>query len=438
MASSSTPPPESDPNSSLHLHAELLPNIRQLTLYISVPANTPSTDLTITLSESRRSISVSLNPDNDPITMKLPAHVHPTSHHILHLTPTTLPQTQPRATQGEYSFRMPVDVNTPITNNHNDLDSLDGYIPWTATDMSSATRLRCLKCESEVLGEGKVWKDLPSGNWAEMMDFWHCHKPDPPKGENNGNGDGEEMNAVKGYGAANQVVATPGTVLVDVVGFLVAGRDCLGIPNTNTDTTHPDANADKIHCTTCTTQLGIHDPIANGHRLYKTRLAASSPSSPSPTSSSSPEVSPTTTTIWSHHPPETVISAQLLELIDRESTRRFILHSDNKSGLLIWIFTPTLTYSNASATHQISAQRAMKVFYQILSDEKEIQRMLDAEVGKVGVVAVEEVRLLGEEVDGFQRVLEKSRSLLPVEAREWRGWRVGLVGRFERNISITT
>jgi hypothetical protein len=108
---------------------------------------------------------------------------------------------------------------------------VDDFVPWTAADMSPTTRLRCCGCENIVLdtrSEGWTWKDLPSGNWAEMMDFWHCHKPDPPNGH--GHGEDEDPNAqTKGYGAANQVVATAGTVLVDVATFLVSEADCRGL-----------------------------------------------------------------------------------------------------------------------------------------------------------------------------------------------------------------
>ena len=125
---------------------------------------------------------------------------------------------------------MQVDDND--TSLHKDEITLnDGFIPWTATDMSAHTRLRCGKCHNPILNEGKVWKDLPSGNWAEMMDFWHCHKPDPPEEEKNKGG--EDPNAVvKGYGAGNQLVAVEGTVLVDVTSFLVKGMDCLGVEET--------------------------------------------------------------------------------------------------------------------------------------------------------------------------------------------------------------
>lgn len=112
-------------------------------------------------------------------------------------------------------------------------DTVDDSVPWTAGDLSSLTSVRCKDCGNMFLatpapedhpGSGWTWKDLPSGNWAEMMDFWHCHKPDPPEGHHPG---GQEE--VKGYGAANRVVATRGTVLVDVPSFLVSGADCVGL-----------------------------------------------------------------------------------------------------------------------------------------------------------------------------------------------------------------
>lgn len=222
--------PQPNQTPSLHLHAELLPNIRQLTLYISVPPNTPRSDLQINLSDSRRAVTVTTSSDtnqDDPSstseTIKLPARVSESSRRILQQQP---PSTQSES-ESEYSFRMQVDDND--TSLHKDESTLnDGFIPWTATDMSAHTRLRCVKCHNPILNEGKVWKDLPSGNWAEMMDFWHCHKPDPPEEERNK--DGEDPNAVvKGYGAGNQLVAVEGTVLVDVTSFLVKGVDCLGV-----------------------------------------------------------------------------------------------------------------------------------------------------------------------------------------------------------------
>jgi len=88
-----------------------------------------------------------------------------------------------------------------------------------------------------------TWKDLPSADWAEMMDLWHCHKPDKHEnGHEDENGKGnddhqkrwvekvphsnDENGVVKGCGEVNQVTALPGTVLVDVSSFVVADGDC--------------------------------------------------------------------------------------------------------------------------------------------------------------------------------------------------------------------
>lgn len=55
----------------------------------------------------------------------------------------------------------------------------DNVVPWTADALSSNVALHCRHCGRVMVKPGKVktWKDLPSTNWAEMMDFWHCHKP---------------------------------------------------------------------------------------------------------------------------------------------------------------------------------------------------------------------------------------------------------------------
>lgn len=237
----------------LTLHAEFLPNIRQTTLYITLPMNL---DPIISLSESRRAVTVSLpEPYNDVSdTIKLPARVNGAARRVLEERQNTGAGngagTREKGGSGsrsghedgrELSFRMQIDPNDTgggLLRPDDEVTSAE-YVPWMAGDMGSYTRLGCRGCGNVVLdcvpasdnGEGWMWKDLPSGNWAEMMDFWHCHKPDT---DDHDHGDHtvsiEERNSqVKGYGAANQVVASSGTGLVDVATFLVAGGDCRGL-----------------------------------------------------------------------------------------------------------------------------------------------------------------------------------------------------------------
>lgn len=250
----------------LTLHAEYLPNIRQITLYVTLPATQDpdsKASPTISLSQSRRAVTVSISDhtaeDAVSETIKLPARVHEASRRVLEGANTTKPQGNNGDNNGEgreLSFRMQIDPEDALNSTASGGEDAVGnsYVPWMASDMGPSTKVRCRACGSFVLddpasasptgpdnddgssklkGTGWTWKDLPSGNWAEMMDFWHCHKPDTHDHEKDPEGKTvsiqERNSQVKGYGAANQVVAKPGTVLVDVASFLVVEEDCKGV-----------------------------------------------------------------------------------------------------------------------------------------------------------------------------------------------------------------
>lgn len=247
------------------MHAELLPNIRQLTLYVSSPNSPESASSSehatsdISLSESRRAVTVYFTHGEVEVTetLKLPARVSEASRRSLHFAGHRVGVKDnvnaADRRRREFSFRLPIDKDEGVDTATTDGLQDDDFIPWTAEDMSTCTSLHCRFCTRVILDGAKTqngsgdtarsgwtWKDLPSGNWAEMMDFWHCHKPDPHEHENEREREQhktvENRNAsIKGYGAASQVVATPGTILVDVASFLVAEVDCQGLKVRNKD-----------------------------------------------------------------------------------------------------------------------------------------------------------------------------------------------------------
>lgn len=248
-----------DADVSLYLHAELLPNIRQITLYVSLPGS-PGFDgirPEIQLSESRRAVTVSLPEPLDHVaeTIKLPARVSDATRGSLKVNATAAKASRaghPTNSSHDYSFRMQIDPSDEALRPKDEIT--DNCVPWTAADMSPSTRIRCRGCGTVFLQEsgsrhesgqgyhrtqGWIWKDLPSGNWAEMMDFWHCHKPDPhehdPKSEVAAALKIEEQTAqTKGYGASSRVEAIPGTVLIDVGTFLLPETDCVGLKRVRT------------------------------------------------------------------------------------------------------------------------------------------------------------------------------------------------------------
>lgn len=234
---------------SIRLYAEFLPNIRQVTLYASLPpSRDTSNNYSIALSPDCRTVDSS--DGAGWVKLHLPARVSVTSTERLRYN-------DEQRKGGELSFRLLVDENNGSDQEEGESEGR----PWGATHLSAKTRLRCRQChnilfpcystethgpgvdeqsrEKEMSGE-VVFKDLPSQNWAEMMDFWHCHKPDEHEhdhdhdhsharnGHNSG-GTQDQNEMVKGYGASNRVTATPGTVLVDVSSFIIAEADGLGL-----------------------------------------------------------------------------------------------------------------------------------------------------------------------------------------------------------------
>ncbi|KAJ5780681.1 hypothetical protein N7457_005841 [Penicillium paradoxum] len=426
----------------LYLHAEFLPNIRQITLYVSLPGTAALQGIRpeVQLSESRKAVTVSLPKpfENVTETIKLPARVNEASRRALKSSAPAAKSDSHSAESASYdfSFRMQIDPEDEVLAPQDEL--IDDFVPWTAEEMSSSTRIRCRGCGNVFLDPsipdsheqpdkdfaGWVWKDLPSGNWAEMMDFWHCHKPDPHEDHDKDEKDSalkiEDQTAqTKGYGAESHVVAISGTVLVDVATFLLAEGDCTGLRKGDDEeqkSTTAVSTQRTLDCANCNAIIGMEDPIANGWRLLKANVSLNTKST-----DSDPD--------WEDHATETIVAAQLLELIERESARRFVVHCGQKNGLVLWVFNPDMRYSNSSAGCSIMAQQAMKVFYQESAD---VDGLLHPEIGNPSPLSVEELELPSMIFDAMSRALNGSNEMLPVSARRFNEWHVGFLSRYKR------
>lgn len=189
-----------------------------------------------------------------------------------------------------------------------------------------------------------------------------------------------------------------------------------------------------LECESCNTIVGMEDPSVNGWRLLKAMVSLNTA-----------KRSETDETKWESHPTEMIVAAQLLELIERESARRFVVHCGQKTGLLVrrclilvkpvtnqsklWVFNPDLRYSNSSSGHNVSAQQAMKVFFQVTCD---VDTLLNRDLGKPSPLSVEELELPNMVFDALDNALQSSNQMLPLSARTFNEWQVGLLSRFSR------
>ncbi|KAK3485662.1 HECT-like ubiquitin-conjugating enzyme-binding-domain-containing protein, partial [Neurospora crassa] len=181
------------------LYAELLSNIRQISLAVSLGS---ASDASTRVAVAANGETVELTHHGQSHTLHLPAKVA--------VGGAILPIQRPGASA--LSWRLPLGQGT-----YTDASSAESST-WTATDLKA---------------------DLPSENWAEMMEFWHCHKPgdhdhdhhhhDKSNGvDATGQNDrADDMSlAARGYGASSAISAQEGVGFVDLTTLLFVEQDC--------------------------------------------------------------------------------------------------------------------------------------------------------------------------------------------------------------------
>ena len=192
---------------SIYLYAELLVNIRQVTVLAILP------------SKCHQGTWISLLPDQKTLhvqhedlisTVELPCQIANTASAKI-----------PQVPSNELSFRLSVSPDVDLSLSSRSV--MGDNVPWPASKLMSETQIACQSCSNPLIKDVTVWKDLPSGGWADMMDFWHCHKPGPEDGSH------ESFGSTKGYAAANDLSPTAGVGLVDVGHILFAEVNCTGM-----------------------------------------------------------------------------------------------------------------------------------------------------------------------------------------------------------------
>ena len=189
----------------ISIYAELLSNIKQVSIAVRLPSLSNSTTVARVLDNGRR---LCVEHANDAQTIELPGTV------VAHAT-LQIPQSESR----DLTWRLPLSPSgpqLPLFSPENQL------VPWAAMDLQPGSAVCCRSCNNTIISKGIIrsWKDLPSENWAEMMEFWHCHKP-----HDHGSHGTEDL-ANKGYGANNAITAQRGVGFVDITSFMFDEADC--------------------------------------------------------------------------------------------------------------------------------------------------------------------------------------------------------------------
>lgn len=203
---------------SITLYAELLLNIRTVTLFASLRTNF-SRETHAKLSATGSCITVSH--EGSHATIRLPVNVKGGGDADL-----TLPSLPPNK---EITLRLQLEERegSDLLGALNSEERQQNIVPWDGASLAQLADvdLICRNCQGLLVPQGKIkdWRDLPNENWAEMMDFWHCHKPDEHHLHDHTH---EEAIGQKGYAAGNRLQAAEGIAFVDLAGILLKAEDC--------------------------------------------------------------------------------------------------------------------------------------------------------------------------------------------------------------------
>ncbi|KAK4039312.1 nipped-B-like protein A [Parachaetomium inaequale] len=401
------------------LYAELLANIRQISLAASLPSPCDASTQVAVLADGK---SVELRHGSASRLLTLPAKTS--------LGRTLLPIQDKQRGSTLLAWRLPLDTSSLSPSQHAD------QMPWSATDLDPESGVACRQCAADVVHAGsiKAWKDLPSENWAEMMEFWHCHKPDHHHGHDEEPGKaGEESLAARGYGASSAISAQAGVGFVDLTTLIFDETDCQNVTfslSTSdqgaadrlslalTDSTTNQTRNLNVFCSSCHLQLGFFNFRTSAVRLLKWQVSCKSASAAVP---GIPEC----------------LAATLISTISRSASSKSLItpitetvqggggNAGLEDAIHIWVLNSSIVYSSSGTPQRAPA---IKLLYRPLPGA-EADRMLESVT-----CDSQEISLPAQALSEVTRHLEESNALLPPTERIFKEWKVGLLTRWEREV----
>ncbi|EMR11680.1 hypothetical protein PNEG_00117 [Pneumocystis murina B123] len=299
----------------------------------------------------------------------------------------------PDETEKDVSIQVNQQLNTlsirlPLSNFS--IKSLKEISPWSAVYIDPNSDFCCGFCLCFLLNKDQIkhWRNLPSDNWVDMMDYWVCCK--------------EKYNAFGNYGMLQKIksLSDSGIIFVGLSYFLISEKNLQNIK----------VEKNKALCNFCHMNIGIL--IEDGIKLYKWKLAEKNMEK-----------------IISFDI-DIFISAELLALIEIYPDHKFDICNEEsgKCILKIWVFNSDLRITNGSfytsdvnisnkTYNKFPGVRVMKVFYMLIQDTN-IKLNFN------------NISFHSEMVESLLYSLKKSNSLIPESMRQFDIWNIGYLKRY--------
>ncbi|KAJ3492913.1 hypothetical protein NLG97_g5064 [Lecanicillium saksenae] len=391
------PPSKTD----ILIYAELLTNIRQITVKTSLPTPADHTTTAEIFDEGRK-----FRISHNGLTRELDL-------------PATAPVkgTLPLSHKGsvDLTWRLPL---RPVRVPERQFLPENQPLPWSASDIKPGSPVSCRACgEQFIKNEAiKTWKDLPSENWAEMMEFWHCHKPVDH--------DKQEENSLqhRGYGAASIISAQPGVGFVDITSFLFTESDCESLRFSSFSSSESFENSEKaisatneekflgIICSNCQADVGTFSVLASTVAFFKWNIACEVLPPQNPPSSSDCLVATLLSTIARSGSSKSVVMPRHMPSKDKAA-----LH------LQLWVLNNNVIYTS---NHTATPTPAVKVLFKDI-EEKEALDLVESLSNDI-----QDINFPAPAIEAARDVLTSSKYMLPSSERSFQEWQVGLLERW--------
>ncbi|CAI4044120.1 hypothetical protein N7582_003284 [Saccharomyces uvarum] len=254
---------------------------------------------------------------------------------------------------------------------------------WTKRDLclDPEFSIECLQCKQKVISKEncRVLNNMPSEFWMELMDYWHCHKPDV----------GETKSA--SYSQYETLEPSENEILIGSSFFQ-------GTPATFKDAVVVKDSA-MLLCKNCSVVLGLTTagPL---YKLYKWKLRL------------------LRNGMTYEFPPELDVVLSLISVVKANSCRYALIKSGGKR-LLVWIFSFDI---GVTLTGNKQLKRSMKLLY--TDNATTISHCLERQ-------NTEELDTQETTFHAFYSSLQKVNALLPSNMKVMGEWSISYVSLVE-------
>ena len=284
-----------------------------------------------------------------------------------------------KGTDGEYYMRLKYKVVSDNGSSAKTLDMLVDESEWIWTkkelELTQVYEFRCNHCSNCVFSNKTnctKLNSMPSEFWMELMDYWHCHKPN-----------------VKDMGGDEAYATKYNSLQPNKYEVLVGSSSFQSIPDTFEGTiTIQEKN---VHCKQCDAVIGeyTNEKLCT---IFKWCLQNQ---------------------FGEKYPSAQHVLSSILNSINSTSTRYILLKTGKSKHIFLWVFSVGI---NISTSNNFIITNSMKILYKNNVDDS-----------VTSTRNVEEILVTEETYDSFKELLISMNEKLPVKIRTMKDWDVAYI-----------